>query len=77
MHVTIGTNFPTIMSPPKLQIQEIPLDHPESCCRFIASPEKPLLATRAAIEVHSYETVLACYLVLKELAVVNDGLDRL
>ena len=65
------------MTIPKLKIQEIPYDHPDSNRRFIASEEKPLLATPNAIEMHSHETVLACYLVLRQIAEQVDGIDYL
>ncbi|MGB7324208.1 MAG: hypothetical protein WBD31_05015 [Rubripirellula sp.] len=65
------------MNLPRLKSQEIPFDHPDSCCRFIAGPDKPLLATPAAIEMHTHETVLACYLVLRQLAEQHDGIDYL
>lgn len=65
------------MSLPKLKIQEIPCDHPDSNCQFIAGPDKPLLSTPAAIEMHSHETVLACYLVLRQVAKQMDGIDYL
>jgi hypothetical protein len=62
---------------PKLKTQEIAYDHPDSHFRFVASPEKPLLTTPAAIEMHTRETVLACYLVLKRVAEQMDGIDYL
>ena len=62
---------------PSLKMQEIPFDHPDSCCRFIPSEKKPLLSTPAAIEMYSHQTVLACYLVLRELAELKDGIDYL
>jgi hypothetical protein len=62
---------------PKLKIQEIPYDHPDSCCRFVVGEEKPLQSTPAAIEMHSLQTVLACYQVLRELAEKKDGIDYL
>ena len=62
---------------PTLKPQEIPIDHPDSCCRFVVGPEKPLLATPAAIEMYSYDIVVACYRLLRKLAEEYDGIDYL
>lgn len=62
---------------PRLKRQEIPFDHPDSRNRFQASPDKPLLATPAAVDAYSMETIVACYRVLNELARLRDGLDYL
>ena len=62
---------------PKLKRQEIPFDHPDSFNRFQASPDKPLLATPSAIEVHSLETILACHQLLMHEAQKHDGIDYL
>lgn len=58
-------------------MQEIPYDHPQSHYRFLANEEKPLLSTPAAIEMYSYQVVLACYFVLRGLAEEKDGIDYL
>jgi len=62
---------------PTLQPQEIPLDHPDSNNMFRPSPDKPLVATPAAIEAYSRETIVACLRVLQEKANEHDGLDYL
>lgn len=62
---------------PKLKRQEIPFDHPDSCNRFQASPDKPLLATPGAVEAYSLETIEACYRLLNQLAILHGGLDYL
>lgn len=62
---------------PILKVQEIPLDHPDSVNRFQPSPHKPFVATPAAIEAYSQETVSACLRVLQEQAEMHDGLDYL
>ncbi|MCA9129269.1 MAG: hypothetical protein KDB22_19420, partial [Planctomycetales bacterium] len=72
-----GTLVSYMNSLPRLKPQEIPFDHPDSCCRFEASADKPLLATPMAIEQYTHETVLACYHILREIADVHQGLDYL
>jgi hypothetical protein len=62
---------------PTLKSQEIPLDHPDSICMFVASPEKPFLATPAAIETYSHEVILACWRILRQRAAQHGGLDYL
>ena len=62
---------------PILKPQEIPFDHPDSCCRFVAGPDKPLLATPAAIEMYSHDIIVACYRVLQDLAEREQGIDYL
>lgn len=62
---------------PKLQVQEIPLDHADSCNMFLPSPRKPLLATPAAIELYSLDVIRACLRVLHEQAERHEGLDYL
>ena len=44
---------------------------------FQPSPDKPLVATPAAIEMYSHEVILACWRVLREKAEQNQGLDYL
>ena len=61
----------------KLQPQEIPLDHADSKYRFQPGPEKPFLATPAAIEAYTRETIIACLWYLQTLAERHDGLDYL
>lgn len=62
---------------PELQPQEIPFDHPESVNRFLPSPEKPFLATPAAIALYTHETIFDCLLHLCKLAEEKGGLDYL
>jgi hypothetical protein len=59
---------------PILKQQEIPYDSPESCNFF---REKPFVATPAAIEAYTRETILHCLAVLQEVAERNQGLDYL
>ncbi|MFO0945649.1 MAG: hypothetical protein U1D30_06855 [Planctomycetota bacterium] len=62
---------------PSLKAQEIPLDHPDSNNMFQPGPEKPLVATRSAIEKYSFEVILACWEVLRQKADEHHGLDYL
>jgi hypothetical protein len=62
---------------PHLKPQEIPLDHPDSSNMFRPGPEKPLLATPAAIEMYSHEIIVACWQLLRQKADENYGLDYL
>ena len=62
---------------PTLKPQEIPLDSPDSNCRFLPSADKPLVATQAAIRMYSHEVVLACMAVLQQKAEEHQGLDYL
>ncbi len=62
---------------PTLRPQEISHDDSESCEMFLPSAEKPFVATPAAIEMYSRETILACLAVLQGSAVANAGLDYL
>lgn len=65
------------MERPILRQQEIPLDHPDSNCRFRPTEDKPFAATPAAIEAYTQETILACLRLLQEQADRFDGLDYL
>lgn len=60
-----------------LKTQEIPFDAPESCNRFLPGPEKPLVATPAAIAEHQNETILRCLTLLQQLAEKENGIDYL
>ena len=62
---------------PTLKTQEIPFDAPESNNLFRPGPNKPLVATPAAIEMYSHETILNCFRVLRQLADEHKGLDYL
>lgn len=79
--LTVVASFPLTLenlnARPSLKQQEIPLKHPESCHMFLPGPDKPLVATPAAIEMYSHETIIACWHVLCELASRHDGLDYL
>ncbi len=65
------------MTPLTLQPQEIPFDHPESVNMFRPSPEKPFLATPAAIAAHTHEAIFQCLMLLRKLADEKNGLDYL
>ena len=65
------------MNIPVLKVQEIPFDHPESCNMFRPGPDKPFLATPAAIATYQRETILACLKILREQADRYDGIDYL
>ncbi|MDB5388245.1 MAG: hypothetical protein JWM11_3891 [Planctomycetaceae bacterium] len=62
---------------PRLKPQEIPLDHPDSNNMFRAGPDKPLVATPAAIEAYSHEIVVACWQLLRQKAEEHNGIDYL
>src|SRR5437868_6886799 len=62
---------------PVLQEQEIPLDHPDSVNRFAPGPEKPFVATPAAIAAYTHGVILACLGVLRRKADEHAGLDYL
>ncbi len=60
---------------PVLKAQEIPLDDRDSTCMFAPGPEKPFVATPAAIALYSHEVILACWKVLRAKADEHHGLD--
>jgi hypothetical protein len=62
---------------PTLKPQKIPTDHPDSCCMFRPSAEKPFVATPGAIEMYWVETILACLMVLQRKAIEHNGIDYL
>ncbi len=62
---------------PELKPQEIPLDHPESTNLFLPSPDKPFVATPAAIALYTHETIFECLCVLRAKAKAHGGLDYL
>ena len=62
---------------PTLKPQEIPLDDPDSCNMFRPGPDKPLVATPAAIEMYSHQVIVSCWNVLHQKAVEYQGLDYL
>lgn len=62
---------------PEHQTQEIPVDHPDSNFMFQPGPDKPFVATPAAIEAFSQEVIIDCLRVLRHKADENQGLDYL
>ena len=61
----------------RLKPQEIPVDDPASNCFFRPSPEKPFLATSAALDAYGGEAIL-CYLrEFRRAADHHQGLDYL
>lgn len=74
----LGVPFSLIVTViPHLKPQEISLDHPDSCNMFRPAPDKPFLATRAAIEMYSHEIIVACWHLLRQKADEHGGLDYL
>lgn len=67
----------TPMDLPKLKLQEISFDDPASINRFQPGPEKPFVATPAAIDAYTHEVIVACWAVLRDLADKHEGLDYL
>ena len=65
------------MNLPEHQPQEIPLDHPDSVNRFLPGPEKPFVATPAAIALYTHEAIVACLMILRAKADEHGGLDYL
>ena len=65
------------MTFPTLKQQEIPFDHPDSNNMFQPGPDKPLVATPAAIDMYQHETILHCLRILQEVATQNNGADYL
>ncbi len=57
--------------------QEIPFDHPDSNNMFRPGPDKPFVATPAAIELFSNEVIIACWQVLRRKADEHNGIDYL
>jgi hypothetical protein len=62
---------------PVLKTQEVPYDSPESCNFFRPGPDKPFVATPAAIEMYQHETIIHCLRVLQEQARRFNGIDYL
>ena len=61
---------------PTLKPQEIPLDSPDSRYMFQPGPDKPFLATPAAIALYR-EQIHHCLTQLQELARQHQGIDYL
>src|SRR5207247_3239441 len=55
-----GKPSPKLMGLPELRDQEIQLSDPESVNMFRPGPDKPFLATPAAIAMYTHEVILAC-----------------
>jgi hypothetical protein len=72
--ITFRSAVPSL---PILKAQEIPLDDPDSTCMYVPSPEKPFVATQAAIALYSHEMILACWQILRAKADEHHGLDYL
>jgi hypothetical protein len=64
------------MHKPILKVQEIPYDHPDSHYMFEPGPQKPFLATPAAIAMYR-EAIYLCLTELRQLAAKMNGLDYL
>ena len=64
------------MPMPVLKTQEIPYDHPDSTCLFQPGPDKPFVATPAAIALYR-DQIYRCLTQLQELAGRYNGLDYL
>lgn len=76
MHIVV-VSFASHMTSPKHKRQEIPFDHSNSNNMFQPSPDKPLLATAAAIEEFQHETIIGCLQVLRRMADEQNGIDYL
>jgi hypothetical protein len=64
------------METPILKVQEIPYDHPDSRYMFQPGPEKPFLATPAAIEMYR-DAIHRCLTTLQTIAAEKGGIDYL
>ena len=73
----VSYHFPILEMPLILKTQEIPYEAPDSNNQFRPGPEKPFLATPAAIETHRHETIMRCLALLQETAERYNGLDYL
>jgi hypothetical protein len=65
------------MAHPELREQEIQLSDPESIYMFRPSPDKPFVATPAAVAMYTHEQIVACLNVLRQKADQYAGLDYL
>jgi hypothetical protein len=65
------------MEHPILKTQEIPYDHSESVNMFQPGPDKPFVATPAAIEAYQRDTILKCLSILQDQAKRYNGIDYL
>lgn len=71
----MATSERLMTRPPTLRDHGIPLDHPRSTYMFQPSEGKPLVATRAAIEIYGRATILRCFALLRSKADEHQGLD--
>jgi hypothetical protein len=62
--------------PLSLKPQEISIDSPQSCCMFQPAPQKPFVATPAAMELYG-DAILPCLTMLQTRARKHRGLDYL
>lgn len=60
-----------------LKSQEIAVDHAQSDCMFQPSPEKPFVATPAAMDTFGRAVIIECLVHLQSKARKHDGLDYL
>ena len=60
---------------PVLKVQEVPYDSPESKNFFRPTPDKPFVATPAAIAAYQAETICHCLSVLQNMDDRFGGLD--
>ncbi len=60
-----------------LVTQEVPYDSPDSTNFFVPGPDKPLVATAAAIAEFQRDTILRCMALLQQEAQRQNGLDYL
>lgn len=60
-----------------LKTQEIPTVHPDSTNTFRPTPEKPFVATPAAIDMYGVQAIVGCLKRLQQQAVEFNGLDYL
>lgn len=65
------------MSTLTLKPQEIPLDDPQSSNFFRPSPQKPFVATPAAIAKFGTDAIVRCLALLQDQAQCHQGLDYL
>jgi len=61
----------------RLKPQEIPLDSPDSRWQFEPTPQKPFVATPAAIAAFGIEVIVGCLAALQQKARQHQGLDYL
>ena len=73
----IRISFPSFtMTSLSLKTQEIPLDHPDSRCMFLPGPDKPFVATPAALSLYG-DFIVRCLAILQAKARQHGGIDYL